>query len=106
MESGWEYLALERTYAASELLAAHPPRFQHPNKTLVFAIASPRGAVHRGTIRLTQWRAMPLPQRIKARAPGSGLEVRQGYYTYDVNPEPTRRVEWHQNFADRSSRST
>ncbi len=92
----WRQGRLE--FEAGELVAAHPPRLQHPHKRLVWALACPPGCVHRGTVAVSRWRAMPLPPVLSGGTGGTALDIRTGVYDYDSGAGDT--VEWHVNFAD------
>lgn len=95
-----DFLIARASFDAHALVTAHPPRINDPNKRLVYEIACPPGARHGGTIVVSRWRAMPLPEAIPARGPE--LEVRQDVFGYEPTPvgqEPPL-VEWYLNFAD------
>jgi hypothetical protein len=85
---------LRRSYEPNALVAAHPPRFSHPHKRLVFDLACPPGTRHAGEITLTRWSAEALP----AMVPRAPLELiaRGGYYDYAGASDAV----WHVNFAD------
>ena len=56
-----EHTIVRETFDTAALVAAHPPRFTHPNKKLVHGLASPPKTPPRGAIVYSRWRAMPLP---------------------------------------------
>jgi hypothetical protein len=85
---------LRREYDPAALLAAHPPILKHAHKRLVFDLACPPGATHRGPIVLTRWTASPLPATIDLAA--TEVVAMPGYYDYQG---PSDGV-WHVNFAD------
>ena len=74
-------------------MAGHPSRFQHPNKKLVFELACPPGSTHRGTLKLTQWAAAPLPAVVTLG--DLDLQSVPAVYSYETVP-----ALWHVNFAD------
>jgi len=84
---------LRRRYDPAELLAAHPPKFRHPYKRLVFKLACPPGAEHAGSIELTRWAAAALPAARELAA--TEVAATSGHYEYE-----TRDGVWHVNFAD------
>jgi hypothetical protein len=86
--------ALRRTYDPAALLAAHPPRLRHPHKRLVFELACPPGAVHRGPVELTRWQPAPLPAAADLRP--LDLAAAPCYYDYRGAGDAV----WHVNFAD------
>ncbi|HVK78260.1 MAG TPA: hypothetical protein VM734_33375 [Kofleriaceae bacterium] len=85
---------LRRTFAPSALLAAHPPRLQHPHKRLCFDLACPAGAGHDGTIELTRWAALALPAEVALH--DTAVTVVEGVYDYPAASDGV----WHVNFAD------
>jgi hypothetical protein len=85
---------VRREYDPGVLLAAHPPVLSHPHKHLVFGLACPPGALHRGSITLTRWAAAPLPATTRLAA--TEIIARPGYFDY---AGPSDGV-WHVNFAD------
>jgi hypothetical protein len=84
---------LRRRYDPTELLAAHPPRIDHPHKQLVFELACPAHATHAGAIELTRWAAAPLPPSVALAS--TDVVAVSGHYDYE-----TRDALWHVNFAD------
>jgi hypothetical protein len=90
---------LRRTWAAADLMAAHPPRVMNANKRLILDVACPPDGVHRGRIGVTRWRAMDLPPAVPA-APGGHLVPAPGYFDYRPVLDSSEAVEWHVNFAD------
>jgi hypothetical protein len=91
-------LLARRTYDAHELVTAHPPRITDPNKRLVHGLACPPGTRHGGTIEVTRWSAMPLPDRVPDGPLGD--ELREDIFCYE--PPPGDCDEWYVNFADRN----
>ncbi|HEY5484910.1 MAG TPA: hypothetical protein VIK31_14070 [Propionibacteriaceae bacterium] len=92
--------ALDRLdVAASELVREHPPAWSNANKHLVYEIACPRGAEHRGRIGYSRWEATPLPVDVSP-VPTDLVVARPGFYDYAPILDPVGAVEWHVNFAD------
>jgi Poly (ADP-ribose) glycohydrolase (PARG), Macro domain fold len=91
-----------RTYPAAELVRDHPAVLRNENKQLLFAIASPAGAVHFGRLEYSRWPEIPLPAALRFDpARFDRLVVfRDGYYDYRPVLDPGAGVEWHVNFAD------
>ena len=88
---------VRRAYPAAELLQAHPPVLRNANKRLLFDMACPPGALHRGSVMFTRWAAMQLPPKLPAVPPDLVAPV-PGFYDY--RPMLPGSVEWHVNFAD------
>lgn len=88
-----------RTFDAGELMSAHPPVWRHPNKQLVFDIASPPGSVHRGSLEYTRWSPIPLPSEFNPQVPAKVQDV-SGFFDYAPAIQDQTAVEWHVNFAD------
>lgn len=98
---GDSHLIVRHAFDAAELAASCPPRFRHPHKNLVYKLACPPGAQHRGSIVYTRWRAMPLPEAAPAAAPAR--EVREDVFGYEQDGPAKAAggvVEWYLNFAD------
>lgn len=91
-----DVLIHRQSFVAQELLAAYPPRFKHAYKKLVATKTCPEGAVHQGTLELTRWRALALPERLPEESP-TRLETRPDFFTYD--DESAAGASWHLNFA-------
>ena len=91
-----EHLIVRETFDAAALVASHPPRFTHPNKRLVYGLASTPGAPPRGALVYSRWRAMPLPEAVPAAAPAH--EMREDVFRYE--PPTAGAIEWTLNFAD------
>ena len=85
---------LRRTFDPTRLLAEHPPVLRHPHKRLVFELACPPAAVHRGPIELSRWPAAPLPAVLALGDPE--VTAVAGPYDYAGDPAGV----WHVNFAD------
>lgn len=83
---------------AEELMRAHPPVLEHPNKRVVFEIACPPGAPARGRLSMSRWAPMALPEGIPDAA--GAVVVRPGVFDYEPFDRAGRAVEWHLNFAD------
>lgn len=86
-------------FSAAELVAAHPPAVEHPNKRTVLEVACPPGAVHAGRVGYTRWPAIPVPATLPHPEPGL-LAVVPGHYDYRPFATGPDAVEWHVNFAD------
>ncbi len=89
-----------QSFEVQQLVRDHPPRWRHPNKTIVHEIACPPGSSHRGRIEYTRWAAMPLPGSVDARSALGRLFDRPGYFDYAPALDRADAVEWHVNFAD------
>ena len=85
---------LRREYDPTVLLARHPPKLKHQLKRLVFDLACPASATHRGPIVVTRWGAAALPAEVPLAA--TELVAVPGYYDY----AGTDAAVWHVNFAD------
>jgi hypothetical protein len=84
--------------ATDELMRRHPPRWENANKRVVFGISTPAGAVHRGTVQVTRWDAMPLPTEVDPGRAAALLQVEPGFFDYAPSVPPL--VPWYVNFAD------
>lgn len=91
-----------RSYEAAELVRQHPPLLRNENKQVLFAIASPAGAVHSGRIEYSRWPEIPLrpPREVDPAGAARLAVVRDGFYDYRPVLDPGVGVEWHVNFAD------
>ena len=89
-----------RTYRAAELVRRHPWVLRHPNKQVIFAIASPPGAVHAGKLEYSRWPEFPLPREVDPVRAAGLVEIRDGHFHYRPLLDPGGGVEWHVNFAD------
>lgn len=85
-----------KTWDAAALMEQHPPRWQHPYKKLAAALTCPAETVHQGTIEVTRWPALSLPELLPVHSPF--IEAHPEYFGY----EPSDTAEWYLNFADRS----
>ncbi len=85
---------VRRTYDPAALLAAHPPMLRHSHKRMLFELACPPGASHRGPVELTRWSAAPLPAH--ATLAPTEIVLAPGYYDYAGREDGV----WHVNFAD------
>ena len=83
---------------AATLMRDYRPRFADANKQLVFDIAAPAGAVHRGTIEYSRWTGAP-PEFSDLSERDVAIDAVAAPYTYD--PASAGALEWHVNFADR-----
>lgn len=91
-----DFLISRRVFDAQQLMAAHPPRWQHRNKKAVARISCPPGSVHSGRLTFSRWQERPLPETYGASA--TVLEGRADAFQY-APPPPGRTVAWHLNFA-------
>jgi hypothetical protein len=87
-----------RVFEAGRLMATHPPIWRHRNKEVVYGIACPPGAVHRGEVLYSRWAPMALPETIDDKGATARVDGREG--AYDYAPAAGGGVEWHVNFAD------
>jgi hypothetical protein len=85
-------------FEAAELVAEHPPVWSDWNKRVVYDVACPPGAVHRGRLEYSRWKAMALPERAPGRTGSCRVLGCPGFYDYDEALHGA--VEWHVNFAD------
>lgn len=85
-----------RSFVAAELMATHPPRWEHPNKVAVAAISCPPDAAHGGILGYSRWDARMLRPEFEAHP--TALVERPGFYDYA--PLDGGTFEWHVNFAD------
>lgn len=84
-------------FDAADLVRRYPPKVEDRNKKIVFALTSPPGAIHSGTILFSRWRSTKLREQTVRPATRPTFELREDYFTYDV--PAGARVEWHLNFA-------
>ena len=90
--------ALERlSIAASSLMAGHAPRFRHPNKELLYALACPPRARHAGIVHASRWPSRVFPPSV-VRSPRLSVEARPDFFDYPASAGAW--AEWHLNFAD------
>jgi hypothetical protein len=82
-----------RVYEPARLLAEHPPVFRHPHKQLLFELACPPGATHRGTIEVTRWRAPLLADEVTLHDTAFTSQPNVFQYGADAGV-------WYVNFAD------
>ena len=83
-----------QSFVAKELMAAYPPKFKHAYKKLVALRTCPDGADHQGTLELTRWLALPLPEFLP-KTSSLVVETRPDFFTYDADETDA----WHLNFA-------
>jgi hypothetical protein len=88
-----------RTFDAATLMAEHPPRLHDTNKRIVFEVACPPGAIHRGSIGFTRWAAMSLPEHLDPVSTDL-VAAAPGFFDYRPALNGDDVVEWHMNFAD------
>lgn len=91
---------LRLSWDATTLMEQHSLRFTHPSKEHAFGLVLPPGTVHAGTLEVTRWAAMPLPEMIQGES--LLVEVRPNAYDYAPVMSATPVREWHVNFADGS----
>lgn len=85
-------------FDAAELIRTHPPEWLHPNKSVVYDVATSTGDAFAGTIRCARWGEMALPAALSPDASELTFDIRPGIYDYA--PDPNGRTDWHVNFAD------
>ncbi len=81
-------------------MAEHPPVWRHPNKQVVFDIATDDGKSPPGRLSYSQWAAMPLPESTGLEAADGLVLARDGYFDYRPVFDHENGLEWHVNFAD------
>jgi hypothetical protein len=91
-----DHLVVRHAFDARELVASWPPRFAHPHKQVVYALACPASAPPRGAVTYARFRAMPLPEAAPPSAPA--VTHRDDAFSYETPPPGV--VAWHLNFAD------
>jgi hypothetical protein len=89
----------EKSFVASELMKAHPPRFPERNKQVVFEAACPPDCSHSGTILFARYRSSILPESISSES-DMVHEYHEGIFSYERAEDDSRRVDWHLNFAN------
>lgn len=101
-----DYVTCQASFDANELATDHPPRWLHPNKKLVYALACPRGAdSHRGTLHYSRYKELPLPSLYvpdDAMKQKTQLEMREDAFTYEPTAQEEEGrpvVSWYKNFA-------
>ncbi len=97
-EATWSPLA-RREFDAAELMRTHPPQLRNANKQIVYDIACPSDAVHRGTVSFSRWAAQDLPETVEPVPPDLVRPI-EGYFDYKPVLAGEGVVEWHVNFAD------
>lgn len=89
----------EQTFAASELMRAHPPRLIERNKQVIFEVACTTNNPPSGTISFARYPSSVLPQSLPAGS-GTALEHRAGIFKYEPHAEVSGQVDWYLNFAN------
>jgi len=87
-----------REFQAADIMANHPPQWHHPNKVAVYRLSCPPGCRHEGTITVSRWGVMPLPQTVEPAIYQTELVVREDVFDYEPSLSPPA-IEWHLNFA-------
>ena len=82
------------------LMAQHPPVWRHPNKQVVFDIATGHGESPPGRLSYSRWAVMSLPGSIEPVNAEELVDKRDGYFDYQPVLDPRNAIEWHLNFAD------
>lgn len=90
-------LIYRQDFKAQKLVASYPPQLYDRNKKVVFEMSLPHGATHSGTISVTRWQQMPLPETIERNRLSPSFELRENYFTYESVSNES--VDWHLNFA-------
>jgi hypothetical protein len=89
-----------RDFSAQELMERYPPRWDCPQKQVIFARACPPGTVYDGVIAYSRWQAPPLPDAIATMLAPGRIVARPGFYSYAPEHELAGAFTWHVNFAD------
>ncbi len=97
--AGEARLAL-RVFDAGALVESYPPKLKNRNKRAVYEIACPEGAKHEGTLRVSRFRAMALPEKVPALGRSIDFEAREDVFDYAPLAAESQEQEWHVNFAD------
>lgn len=84
-------------FEAQKLVTAYPAQLHDHNKSVLFEMASPDGATHAGTISVTRWKQMPLPETIERHPASPSFVLRDDYFLYE--PSRGERIDWYLNFA-------
>jgi hypothetical protein len=85
---------------AADLVAHHPPRWEHEYKQIIWDISSPPGSVHAGRIGYSRWPAFPLPYEVDSVFAAGRVAIHHGVYDYERSLLERDAIEWHVNFAD------
>lgn len=86
-------------FRADELVRQFPPRITHPNKRVIYEIASPPGSRHDGVLTFSRWRARRLPAAWTLREGVPSVTAREGHFRYEP-ASGNGTLEWTMNFAD------
>ncbi len=90
-------LLYERDFETQKLVADYPAQLHDRNKKVVFAMTSPIGAPHAGTISVTRWSQMPLPEAIARGRKSPAFELREDFFNYESTSK--EELHWYLNFA-------
>ena len=82
------------------LVSRFPSEFDHPNKEVVYAVASPPDATHSGTLKYSRWRGISLPTEFELRPSAEVVVTQPNFYDYEPFLPAGQAKEWHVNFAD------
>ena len=78
-----DLLIAEVSIGADELMKTHPPVFHNANKQLLYSeFSGAANAQHCGTITCTRWKALVLPQILRAASKGFEMQCVQQPFTY------------------------
>ncbi len=83
-------------FDAADLVRDHPPRWRHPHKELVHAIAHASEAPVEGRIGYARWRSVEPAGSVSHRP---GFTIHPGVFRYEAGAAADEVV-WHVNFAD------
>ncbi|MEL6178667.1 MAG: hypothetical protein AAFS10_06920 [Myxococcota bacterium] len=86
----------QMTFDTATLVHTYPARWQDANKKRVHAIACPPGSVHQGSIEVSRWKAVTLPEALPA-CELIPVELRADLFDY--GPSGEGELAWYLNFA-------
>ncbi|MBD3255478.1 MAG: hypothetical protein GF383_10315 [Candidatus Lokiarchaeota archaeon] len=96
-------LIVRKSFKAQELMENHPPKIFNRNKKIVFNIACPSGCAHMGKIVFSKWKSMDWRNTVASLDYPTNHIMREDSYDYlPLNPNRSKCIEWHVNFADRN----
>jgi len=97
-----ENLIDRQVFNSQHLIDFYPPKLYHINKKVVYQIACPIGAIHKGELVFSRWLAMSLPQTLPLSVyttEKTEFEQRKGYFDYEPLNQKSNKIEWYLNFA-------
>lgn len=89
------FLIGREDFEAQKLFDSFPPRLFNANKKVVWEKASPKGSLHSGTLSVSRWQKMPIPETFEDNS--VLFEIRPGFFDYGPVEKP--RDAWYLNFA-------